>query len=151
MRRDAAGWYYFVDRVNDALRVRGENVSSYEVEQVVLSHPDVAECAAVSVRSDVEAGEHEIKVSVVLRPGCAPDPVALIAHCDARAPYFAVPRYVEYVSGLPRTPNEKIQKHLLRKAGVTAATWDRVAAGVTLAREGARRTHPVRSRGAGPP
>ncbi len=140
MRRDAAGWYYFVDRVNDALRVRGENVSSYEVEQVVLSHPAVAECAATSVRSEIDGGEHEIKVSVVLRPGATLDPAALIAHCDARAPYFAVPRYVDFIDALPRTPNEKIQKHLLRKAGVTATTWDRVAAGVRLARESAARS-----------
>ncbi len=139
MRRDAEGWYYFVDRVNDALRVRGENVSSYEVEQVVLSHPAVAECAATSVRSEIDGGEHEIKVSVVLRPGATLDPAELIAHCDARAPYFAVPRYVEFIERLPRTPNEKIQKHLLRAAGVTAGTWDRVAAGVRLARESAPR------------
>jgi crotonobetaine/carnitine-CoA ligase len=135
MRKDATGWYYFVDRVNDALRVRGENVSSYEVEQVVLTHPAVAECAATSVRSDIDAGEHEIKISVVVRPGATLAPAELIAHCDARAPYFAVPRFVEFVDQLPRTPNEKIQKHLLRKAGVTAQTWDRVAAGVRLARE----------------
>jgi crotonobetaine/carnitine-CoA ligase len=135
MRKDAAGWYYFVDRVNDALRVRGENVSSYEVEQVVLSHPAVAECAATSVRSDVDAGEHEIKVSVVLHPGATLLPADLITYCDARAPYFAVPRFVDYLDSLPRTPNEKIQKHLLRTAGVSATTWDRMAAGVRLSRE----------------
>jgi len=135
MRKDATGWYYFVDRVNDALRVRGENVSSYEVEQVVLSHPAVAECAATSVRSDVDGGEQEIKINVVLHPGAALAPAEIIAWCDARAPHFAVPRFVEFLDRLPRTPNEKIQKHLLRDAGVSAATWDRIAAGVRLARE----------------
>ncbi|MBS0320576.1 MAG: AMP-binding protein [Proteobacteria bacterium] len=138
MRRDNDGWYYFVDRVNDALRVRGENVSSYEVEQVVLAHPAVAECAATAVRSAVDGGESDIKVSVVLKPGAELAPAALIAFCDERAPYFAVPRYVEYLPALPRTPSEKIQKHLLRKTGVTPATWDRVAAGVRIAREAAR-------------
>jgi crotonobetaine/carnitine-CoA ligase len=135
MRRDAQGWYYFVDRVNDALRVKGENVSSYEVEQVVLGHPDVLECAAVGLRTEAAGGEHDIKVDVVLRPGVAPDPVALIRHCEAHAPHFAVPRFVEFVATLPRTPSEKIQKHIIRRAGITPATWDRVAAGVLLAHE----------------
>lgn len=135
MRRDAAGWYYFVDRVNDALRVRGENVSSYEVEQVVLSHPDVLECAAVGLRTETSGGEHEIKISVVPRPGLVIDPAELIRHCEARAPYFAVPRFVEFIERLPRTPTEKIQKHLLRKSGIGPSTWDRVAAGVKTERE----------------
>lgn len=135
MRRDAEGWYYFVDRVNDALRVRGENVSSYEVEQVVLSHPDVLECAAIGLRTDTGGGEHEIKICVVPKPGRQIDPADIIRHCEARAPFFAVPRFVEIVAALPRTPTEKIQKHLLRKAGITASTWDRVKAGVTTERE----------------
>lgn len=139
LRRDADGWFYFIDRVNDALRVRGENVSSFEVEQVGLSHPDVAACAATSVRSDVAGGEHEIKLSVVLRPGREPDPVSLIRHFETHAPFFAVPRFVEYLDALPMTPSEKIQKHLLRKAGVGPDTWDRVAAGVELEHERKRR------------
>lgn len=144
MRKDAQGWYYFVDRVNDALRVRGENVSSYEVEQVVLAHPAVAECAATAVRSSIDGGEHEIKISVVVREGATLAPADLIAHCDALAPHFAVPRYVEFIDRLPRTPNEKIQKHILRSAGVTGTTWDRVAAGVRLARERASAAPPSR-------
>lgn len=135
MRRDADGWYYFVDRVNDALRVRGENVSSYEVEQVVLSHPDVLECAAVGLRTESSGGEHEIKISVVPRPGLTIDPATLIRHCEARAPYFAVPRFVEFIERLPRTPTEKIQKHLLRKSGIGPTTWDRVAAGIKTEHE----------------
>ncbi len=139
LRRDAAGWYYFIDRTNDAMRVRGENVSSFEVEQVVLEHPAVAECAAVAVRSELAGGEHEIKVVVVLQPGARLEPEALIRHCERRAPWFAVPRYVEVVDELPKTPNEKIRKVLLRQRGLTPTTWDRVAAGVELQqRRGAR-------------
>jgi crotonobetaine/carnitine-CoA ligase len=135
LRRDADGWYYFVDRVNDALRVKGENVSSYEVEQVVLSHPDVLECAAVGIRTEGAGGEHEIKMSVVLRPGTSLTPEALIRHCEARAPFFAVPRFIEFLDALPRTPSEKIQKHLLRGSGITSSTWDRIAAGILTEHE----------------
>jgi carnitine-CoA ligase len=132
LRRDEQGWFYFVDRVNDALRVRGENVSSYEVERTVLQHPAVAECCAVSVRSGIAGGEHEIKVCIVLKEDAKLDPAELVRFCDARAPSFAVPRYVEIVDELPRTPNEKVRKILLREIGVNRATWDRVAAGVVL-------------------
>jgi carnitine-CoA ligase len=63
---DARGRYYFVDRIKDAIRRRGENVSSFEIEREVLDHPDVNECAAIGVRS--ELGEEDIKVFVVRRP-----------------------------------------------------------------------------------
>lgn len=140
MWRDEAGWFYFVDRVNDALRVRGENVSSYEVEQVILSHPAVTDCAVVSVRSEVEGGEHEIKACVVLAPGATLSGEELVRFCEARMPFFAVPRYVEYLDELPKTPSAKIQKYLLRKSGVAPSTWDRVKAGVVLEHHAARRS-----------
>ena len=68
LRRDEDGWYYFVDRYKDTLRRRGENISSYEVEQVILGHPAVAECAVIGVPADVEAGEDEV-MAVVVRVG----------------------------------------------------------------------------------
>lgn len=135
MRQDALGWFYFVDRVNDALRVGGENVSSYEVEQVALAHPFVAACAAVGVPSAMAGGEHDIKLCVVPADGATIDPAALIHFFEAQAPFFAVPRYIEILAALPKTPSEKIQKHLLRGAGLDGTVWDRRAAGVLLDRE----------------
>lgn len=125
LRRDADGWYYFVDRLKDALRRRGENISSYEVEAPILAHPDVEEVAVVAVPADVEAGEDEVMAVVVRRPGATLDAEALWAWCDDRLPAFAVPRYLRFVDELPKTPSEKIRKVALREDGVTADTHDR--------------------------
>lgn len=129
LRRDENGWYYFVDRVKDTLRRRGENISSFEVEGVVRSHPAVAECAVVAVQADEPGGEAEVKACIVLAPGMQIDMPELIAWCDARMPYFMVPRYVEQFDALPQTPSEKVRKKELRDRGVTSRTWDRVRAG----------------------
>ena len=135
MRCDAGGWYYFVDRVKDALRRRGENISSFEVESVVRAHPDIEECAVVAAPAQEVGGEDEVKVCVIIRQGADFDPTQLIAWCDERLPYFMVPRYVETLDSLPRTASEKIQKKLLRDRGVTPQTWDRIAANCLLDRE----------------
>lgn len=140
MRRDADGWYYFVDRVKDALRRRGENISSFEVEAVVRAHEDVAECAVVGVRADEAAGEDEVMVFIVPAGDRAPDFVQLVEWCDARMPHFMVPRFFETVDDLPRTPSEKVKKRDLRERGVTASTWDRQKAGIRLASERKRGT-----------
>ena len=134
MRRDADGDLVFVDRADDAIRRRGENVSSFEVEAVVNEHPAVLESAAVAVAS--EHTEHEIKVVVVLREGETVAPEALLRFCADRMAYFMVPRYLEFADALPKTPTEKVRKAALREAGVTGATWDREAAGVTIRRDG---------------
>ncbi len=135
LRRDENGWYYFVDRVKDALRRRGENISSFEVESGVSSHPAVAECAVIGVRADQAAGEDEVMVCVVLKENEQVAPAELIAWCDKRLPAFMVPRYIEFMPALPLTPSAKVRKKELRERGVTAATWDRVAAGCLLAGE----------------
>lgn len=136
MRRDAEGWYYFVDRVKDALRRRGENISSFEVESVVRTYKSVAECAVIGVPADEEAGENEVKACVVLKEGeTSLDYADLIAWCDARMPSFMVPRYIEVLPFLPQTPSEKVKKKELREAGVTPQTWDRLKAGVKLQSE----------------
>lgn len=136
LRRDADGWYYFVDRVKDALRRRGENISSFEVESVVRGHPAIAECAVVGVKADERGGEDEVKACVILAEGHATlDHADLIAWCDARMPAHMVPRYVEVLDKLPQTPSEKIKKKELREKGVTAATWDRVREGVRIKSE----------------
>jgi crotonobetaine/carnitine-CoA ligase len=126
------GWFRFVDRIKDVIRRRGENVSAWEVEQVVLQHDDVAAVAVIPVPS--EHGEDDVMACVVARPGAALDPSELVAFCQLRLPYFAVPRYVELFDELPLTENGKIQKFVLRRRGVGPATWDREAAGIVIRR-----------------
>jgi crotonobetaine/carnitine-CoA ligase len=132
-RYDADGNYYFVDRIKDAIRRRGENISSFEVEAYVIRHPAVAECAAVAVPS--EHSEDEVKVVVVPAPGAVVDPRELIEFLMPTMPRFMIPRYVEIVDALPKTPTMRVRKVELRTAAaVTDATWDREAAGVELPR-----------------
>ena len=120
--RDVDGNFYFVDRIKDAIRRRGENISSFEVEIEIDSHPDVLESAAVAVPS--QFGEDEIKAVVVPLPGRTLEPADLHAYLTDRMPRFMVPRYVEIVESLPKTPTEKIRKVELRAAGVGPDTWD---------------------------
>ncbi|MBI3965788.1 MAG: AMP-binding protein [Chloroflexi bacterium] len=129
---DEDGYLYFVDRIKDVIRRRGENISSYDVETVVNRHPAVLESAAVAVKS--ELGEDEVKIVVVLKPDAQLAPAELIAHCATELAYFAVPRYVELKPALPRTPTDKVEKYKLRAEGLTPATWDREAAGIKLQR-----------------
>jgi crotonobetaine/carnitine-CoA ligase len=124
LRRDSDGWYYFVDRLKDTLRRRGENVSSFEVEDTVRSHPAVAECACIGVPADEEGGEQEVMVFVVAADGMVADPAEIIAWCAPRMPRFALPRYVEITQALPQTPSGKVKKGELRNLGVTSTTWD---------------------------
>ncbi|HEX3350444.1 MAG TPA: ATP-dependent acyl-CoA ligase [Acetobacteraceae bacterium] len=130
--RDSDGTFRFVDRMKDAIRRRGENISSYEVEQVLLSHPDIATAAAYPARS--ELAEDEVMAAVVPKEGQAIAPEAIVRFCEGRMPYFAVPRYIVFDSALPATENGKIQKYKLIARGVTAETWDREKAGVVVAR-----------------
>jgi carnitine-CoA ligase len=138
LRRDEEGWYYFVDRIKDALRRRGENISSYEIERPIVEHPDVLECAVVGVPAEIDAGEDEVLAVVVAREGadlCAED---VWSWCEQRVPAFAVPRYVRLVAALPKTPLEKIRKSVLREEGITAGTEDRLLAASARDGNGAR-------------
>jgi carnitine-CoA ligase len=128
--RDADGWFRFLDRLKDAIRRRGENISSFEVEHVLLRHPAVAAAAAFPVPSDM--AEDEVAAAVVLEPGAAIGPLELIEHCIPLLAYFAIPRYLEFVEELPLTENGKVRKAVLRERGVTPAMWDREAAGVEV-------------------
>jgi crotonobetaine/carnitine-CoA ligase len=130
--RDAEGRFRFVDRLKDAIRRRGENVSSFEVEQVLIRHPAVALAAVFPVASDL--ADDEVMAAIVPAEGQAADPEALIRFCAEWMPYFCVPRFIEILSALPRTDSGKIQKYRLRERGVTAATWDRERAGIVIRR-----------------
>lgn len=125
LRRDEDGWFYFVDRYKDALRRRGENISSYEVEQAVLQHPAVTECAVLGIPADQEAGEDEVLAVVVVSEPV--DPEDVLRWCDGKIPAFAIPRFLRIVDALPKTPSEKVRKSVLRDAGRTADTYDRAA------------------------
>ena len=130
--RDPDGHYRFIDRMKDSIRRRGENVSSWEVEQAILSHPAVAACAIFPLPS--ELGEDEVAAAILLEPCQSLQPVDIIRHCEGRIAHFAIPRYVRIVSQMPLTENGKIKKGVLREAGVTTDTWDREAAGIRLRR-----------------
>jgi crotonobetaine/carnitine-CoA ligase len=130
LRLDEEGYYYFVDRKKDAIRRRGENISSFEVEKGIRTHDAVLECAAVAIKSPM--GEDEVMVCLTLKPGHELSPVELIDHCAGRMAYFMVPRYLRFMESLPKTPTERVQKVVLRNQGVTVDTWDREKAGYQL-------------------
>jgi crotonobetaine/carnitine-CoA ligase len=130
--REPDGWFRFLDRMKDAIRRRGENISSFEVEQVLAEHPAVGSVAVFAVPS--ELAEDEVMAAVVLENGASVEPLELVRHCEGRLAYFAIPRYVEIVAELPLTENGKVRKAVLRERGVGEATWDREAAGYRLSR-----------------
>lgn len=133
VRKDADGNYYFVDRKKDAIRRRGENISSLEVEADVAAYPNVGEVAAYGVESP--QGEQEVMVAVAPRTGATINPAALIEFLVPRMAHFMIPRYVRIESALPKTSTNKIQKADLRAEGVVAGTWDREASGPKLKRQ----------------
>jgi crotonobetaine/carnitine-CoA ligase len=123
-RVDDDGWYYFVDRLRDTIRRRGENISSFEVESLVAEHDDVLECAAIGVPA--VHGEDDVLVAVIVRDPATFDASALVEFLESRMPRFMVPRYVEVVDDLPRTEaSMRVRKHELRRSGVTDSTYDR--------------------------
>lgn len=132
-RADSEGRLYFADRMKDALRRRGENISSFEVERVINEHPAVYESAVVAVPSEIS--EDEIKAVVVPRENEDIELEQLSRFLIDRLPYFMVPRYVEVLDELPKTPTQKVHKHLLRDRGVGPGVWDRESAGIVLRRD----------------
>ncbi|HZZ52005.1 MAG TPA: AMP-binding protein [Pseudonocardia sp.] len=136
--RDETGALWFKDRIKDSIRRRGENISSYEVERLVNSHPGVAESAAIGAPS--ELGEDEVRVVVVLRDGAGVSAEELFLHYAESMPYHMVPRFIDIVDELPRTPTDKVEKYKLRTAGVGPDTWDSAAAGWRMTRTGPIRT-----------
>lgn len=131
-RVDADDFLFFVDRKKDYLRRRGENISSFELEKTFLGHESVHDVAVHAVASDL--GEDDVKVTAVLEDDADVDEETLCRWSAGRLPYFAVPRYVEFRSELPRNPVGRVLKYALRNEGVTDTTWDREKAGVELER-----------------
>jgi len=131
--RDAEGNYFFVDRLKDTVRRRGENISSFEVEAEIQAFPAVAEVAVIGVPSS--DSEQDLMAVLVPKPGLAVEPVELLRFLQPRLPHFMIPRYVRSVAELPKTASHKIQKQPLRDQGVAEGTWDREAAGIRIRRE----------------
>ena len=130
--QDDEGRLFFVDRLTDSMRRRGENISSMEVEDEVNQHPDVLECAVFPVLA--EHSEQEVMVVITPQPDVTIEPEKLIRFLDQRMAYFMIPRYIEFTAAIPKTPTGKMEKYKLRTKGITSRTWDRVAAGVKLSR-----------------
>jgi crotonobetaine/carnitine-CoA ligase len=128
---DDEGDLFFVDRGSDRIRRRAENIASYDIEVAACQHADVVEAAAIAVPSEYQ-GDDDVKLCAVVREGAPHDHDRLLRHLAARLPHHMVPRYLEFVPALPRTPTNKVQKHVLRAAGVNGTTWDRKSAGVSL-------------------
>lgn len=122
---DQDGYLYFTDRKKDAIRRRGENISAYEVETIILSHPAVRQVAVYPVRS--EFTEDEVAASVILHEGHTLTCEALVSHCAANMSKFMVPRFVEFVEALPLTLTNKVEKYKLRQRAEADLThlWDR--------------------------
>jgi crotonobetaine/carnitine-CoA ligase len=138
-RVDADGYFWFVDRKKDSLRRRGENVSSLELEAALLKHPVLAAAAVHAVPSAMS--EDDIKVCLVLKPdAAAPEPGQLFEFFRSNLPYYAIPRYVEFLDALPANVNGRVQKFKLRERGVTQQTIDFDALGLVVPRADRRAT-----------
>ena len=130
---DEDGHLIFADRAKDMIRRRGENISSYTIESNVQEHPAVSEAVAFAVPSDLgEGSEDEVKICVILNDGEDVAPQELHDFCAERMPMFAVPRFIEFLEEIPRTPTRKVRKKELRDRGITDETWDCEAAGVEV-------------------
>ena len=133
-RIDENGYFFFVDRKKDYIRRRGENISSFEVEQIILKHPAVLDVAAFPISS--EYSEDEVMVSVVLHDNAQLSQAALIAHCSENMAYYMVPRFIEFVPQLPKTMTEKVEKYKLKARAEQdlKQVWDRERAGIVVKR-----------------
>ena len=126
-RRDEEGYFYFVDRKKDAIRRRGENISSFELEQAIGEYPGVAEAVALAVPSDLS--EDEVKVCVRLTEGAAFEPAAFLDWAADNLPRYMIPRYLEVLDDFPRTPTQRVEKYRLRDTALSPTTWDAEAGG----------------------
>lgn len=110
-RMDADGNLFFIGRLKDAIRRRGENISAFEVEEGLLTHPDILECAVIGVPSELT--EEEVKACIVRRPHSDLTQDAVIEHAQRTLARFQVPSEIEFLDELPKTPTGKIAKHRL--------------------------------------
>ena len=124
-RQDEDGYVFFIDRRKERIRRLGENISSFDVESLVSSHPDVRECAALAYPAAM--GEDDVRIVVVKALESALSASALYDWLVNVMPKYMLPRYIEFASALPRTPTNKIEKFQLKEAGLAPSAWDREA------------------------
>ncbi len=129
---DEDHYLYFVDRKADYLRRRGENIASFEVERILMSQGGLADVAVHAVPSPLT--EDDLKITATRKEGATVTEEELFRWCIDQLPYFALPRYIEFRDALPRSPVGRVLKRELRDEGVTPATWDVEAAGITYER-----------------
>lgn len=127
---DEDGYYFFVDRKKDALRRRGENISTYEVELAILSHPAVADAAAYPVQ--LRVGDDEVGVSIVVQDGMTLSEHDLFLFCRDNMPHYMVPRFIDVRESLPRTLTNKLRKQEMRDhvEANLSVVWDSERAGL---------------------
>lgn len=128
--QDKDGFFWFVDRKKEALRRRGENITTLEVEMAINKHPKVMESAVIGIPS--EMGEDEVMSCVVLKDGESLTPLDLTKFLEDRLAYFAIPRFIRFIDELPKTETQRTEKYRLKEDGVTEDTWDREKAGYKL-------------------
>ena len=126
LRADADGFYYFDGRKKERIRSRGENISAYEVEAIVMQQPDVVECAVVAYPAG--DGEDDVRLVAVMKETSTLDEAALAARIDAMLPKFMLPRYIEFRERLPKTLSGKVEKFRIVDTSLAARHWDRKAA-----------------------
>lgn len=131
-KRDADGYFYFTGRKKERIRRRGENISGFEIERIVSMHADIAEVAAIA--HPAEGGEDDVRCVIIRRGGSELTPEELMDWLQPRMPFFMLPRYIEFVEDMPRTPSAKIEKYKLVEAGLSAEAWDREKAGYRIER-----------------
>ncbi len=134
-RLDDDGNFIFVDRIKDSIRRRGENISSFAVEESVRNLPGVLEVAAFAVKHEQAETEEEVMIAVVPRPEGSPEVEDLFRTLCETMPRHTVPRYLRFMDEFPKTPTQRVQKVKLREAGVTPDTHDREALGIFPAKE----------------
>jgi acyl-CoA synthetase (AMP-forming)/AMP-acid ligase II len=123
--KDEEGYYFFCDRKKDMLRRSGENISSAELEGILLRHPDIADVAIIGVPDRIRG--QEVKAYIVPNSGVSLSPEAVWAHCEKEMAYYKIPRYLEFRESLPKTKTQKTQKFVLRKekGDLTEGCFDR--------------------------
>ncbi|MEJ6512358.1 MAG: AMP-binding protein [Acidimicrobiales bacterium] len=127
---DEENFLFFVDRKADYLRRRGENIASFEVESIIMGHGQIADVAVHAVPSPLT--EDDLKITATRVEGATVSEEELFLWCVEQLPYFALPRYIEFRTDLPRSPVGRVLKRELRDEGVTSATWDLEQSGVVF-------------------
>lgn len=126
LRADADGFYFFDGRKKERIRSRGENISAYEVEAIVMQQPDVVECAVVAYPAG--DGEDDVRLVAVMKDTSTLDEAQLATRIDAMLPKFMLPRYIEFRESLPKTLSGKVEKFRIVDTELQTGHWDRRSA-----------------------